>query len=224
MASAIRPVKAAPAAKTAPASRSAKPATSKAPAKTAVASSSPMYFASPEDFRTWLRKHGPGASEQLVGFHKRGSGTPSMTWPESVDEALCVGWIDGVRKRVDDERYTIRFTPRKTTSIWSAINIERVRVLTEQGRMTPAGLAAFAHRQEGKSRTYSYEQAEHAELTPAQQAVFKKHKAAWTFFNAQTPRYRHQMIWRIQSAKQEPTRERRLALLIEACKEKRKLD
>lgn len=223
MASSARSSKAAGATK---ANDAAEPAKAKAAgsAKSPRVEQPPLYFTTVEDFRAWLHQHAATASELLVGFHKRGSGTPSMTWPESVDEALCVGWIDAVRKRVDDERYTIRFTQRKRSSIWSAINIERVRVLTEQGRMTPAGLAAFAHRQEARSRTYSYEQTEHAELTPEQQAVFKKHKAAWAFFNAQTPRYRHQMIWRIQSAKQQATKERRLALLIEACKEKRRLD
>lgn len=224
MPSSTRPAKKALAAETPPAARSAKPTKPAAAGKASTAASLPTYFASPQDFGAWLRQHGAAAPELLVGFHKRGSGTPSMTWPESVDEALCVGWIDGVRKRVDDERYTIRFTPRKSTSTWSAINIERVRVLTEQGRMTPAGLDAFAHRQEARSRTYSYEQAEHAELTQEQQAVFRKHKAAWAFFNAQTPSYRHQMIWRILSAKQQATQERRLALLIEASKEKRRLD
>lgn len=224
MPSSTRSAKTAPANKVAVTAKTTKPVKSAAAAKAPAIALLPTYFASPEDFGRWLRQHGANSTELLVGFHKRGSGTPSMTWPESVDEALCVGWIDGVRKRVDDERYTIRFTPRKTSSTWSAINIERVRVLTEQGRMTQAGLDAFAHRQEAKSRTYSYEQAKHAELTPEQQAVFSKHKAAWSFFNAQSPGYRHQMTWRILSAKQQVTQERRLALLIEACKEKRKLE
>ncbi|HSW07825.1 YdeI/OmpD-associated family protein [Aquabacterium sp.] len=182
------------------------------------------YFATPDDFRAWFQQHAATATELLVGFHKRGSDTPSISWPESVDEALCVGWIDGVRKRIDDARYSIRFTPRKPTSTWSAINIERVRVLTEQGRMTPAGLAAFAHRKDAKSGTYAYEQAKTAELDAKDVAAFKKHKAAWAYFQAQPPGYRHLVIWRVVSAKQQATRERRLAQLIEACQEQRRIE
>ncbi|WP_395701741.1 YdeI family protein [Aquabacterium sp.] len=184
----------------------------------------PYFFASPAEFRAWLLQHGASRTELLVGFHKRHTGAPSMTWPESVDEALCVGWIDGVRKRIDEERYQIRFTPRKPGSTWSAINIERMQVLIAVGRVQAAGLAAFALRQETKSRIYSYEQRQAAELEPAQQAAFKKHRAAWAFFEQQPPGYRQQMIWRITSAKQAATRERRLQWLIEACREKRRLE
>ncbi len=184
----------------------------------------PRFFTGPAEFRAWLHAHAATASELLVGFHKRHTGAPSLTWPESVDEALCVGWIDGVRKRIDDERYQIRFTPRKPGSTWSAINIERVQVLIAAGRMQPAGLAAFALRQEAKSRIYSYEQRQAAELDAAQRKAFKQHKAAWAFFEQQPPGYRQQMIWRIVSAKQPATRERRLQLLIEACRDKRRLE
>lgn len=176
----------------------------------------PVFFDTPAKFGAWLVRHGASASELVVGFYKRGTGRPSMTWPESVDEALCHGWIDGVRKRIDEHAYKIRFTPRKSTSTWSSINIERVRVLHGENRMTAAGLAAFEHRKEAKSRIYSYEQAEAAVLGRSELALFRKNKAAWKFFEAQPPGYRHQMLWRIVSAKRSETRESRLAKLIEA--------
>jgi len=127
----------------------------------------PIFFDSSQAFRAWLASVSGSAREVLVGFHKRGTGLPSMTWPESVDEALCFGWIDGVRKRIDDARYQIRFTPRKPGSIWSLINIDRVRVLTKEGRMTPAGLTAFAQRAEKKLGIYSYEQTSISKLPAA---------------------------------------------------------
>ncbi len=186
-------------------------------AKRPVAMPMPSFFKTPAEFRTWFTKNSTSKSELLVGFYKRDSGHASITWPESVDEALCVGWIDGVRKRIDDEAYSIRFTPRKPTSTWSAINIERVRILTAEGRMTDAGLQAFAHRREVKSKIYAYEQAEAAALSPQEEALFRKHTAAWKFFEAQPPGYRHQMVWRIVSAKRPATREARLRKLVEAC-------
>src|SRR4029079_510044 len=139
--------------------------------------------------------------ELIVGFYKRDSGRPSMTWPESVDEALCFGWIDGVRTRIDDVSSKIRFTPRKTTSTWSAINIARVQALQAEGRMQKAGLEAFKHRRAVRSKIYAYEQAAGAELDRKDEAQFRKNKKAWKFFEAQPPGYRHQMIWRIISAK-----------------------
>lgn len=178
----------------------------------------PMFFESPARFRAWLEKHSAREPELIVGFHKRGTDRPSMTWPESVDEALCHGWIDGVRTRIDEHSYKIRFTPRKPGSTWSAINIGRVEALRQQGRMTEAGLAAFAHRQEAKSRLYAYEQVETAALEPAQLALFRKSKAAWAFFEAQPAGYRHLAIWRIISAKRTETRHGRLEKLIEACR------
>ena len=176
----------------------------------------PTFFASPGKLRAWFVKNHATRTELWVGFHKKDSGKPSVTWPESVDEALCVGWIDGVRKRIDEHRYQIRFTPRKPTSIWSAINIERVRVLTEAGRMKPAGLAAYAQRREHKSRIYSFEQDGEVALAPEDELRFRRHRKAWAYFQQQPPGYRKQMIWRILSAKQPATRERRLAALIEA--------
>jgi uncharacterized protein YdeI (YjbR/CyaY-like superfamily) len=175
----------------------------------------PRFFRTPSSFRTWLAKNHATSAELLVGFHKKGSGTPSMTWPESVDEALCFGWIDGVRKRIDDVSYTIRFSPRRKTSIWSAINIKRATELEAEGRMKPAGLAAFARRREYRSGIYSYEQRP-AELPDPYAKILKKDKAARTFLDAQPPSYRKLVSWWIVSAKQEDTRLKRLDRLIAA--------
>src|SRR5881628_2506143 len=117
----------------------------------------PHFFATPADFRKWLAKNHASATELLVGFYKKDSGKPSITWPQSVDEALSFGWIDGVRRRIDDEAYTIRFTPRKATSVWSSVNMKRMAGLIAEGRVAPAGLAAFERRDEKRSEVYSYE-------------------------------------------------------------------
>src|SRR5437879_5474253 len=148
----------------------------------------PTFFKTQSDFRKWLEKNHDDATEILVGFYKLGSGKPSMTWPESVDEALCFGWIDGVRRRIDDDSYSIRFTPRKSTSIWSAVNIKKAEELIRSGQMQPAGLAAFEKRTENKSRIYSYENAP-AELSPEFEKRFRDNKKAWAFFTAQAPSY-----------------------------------
>lgn len=140
------------------------------------------FFKSPDEFRRWLERNHDKETELLVRFHKKGSGLPSITWPESVDEALCFGWIDGIRKRIDDTSYTIRFTPRKPTSTWSAINIRRVAELQKLGRMTPAGMRAFERRREDRSATYSYEQKENATLSRADEKLFRRNAEAWTFF------------------------------------------
>lgn len=182
----------------------------------------PTFFKTPSDFREWFEKHHESSKELLVGFYKKGSGRPSITWPESVDEALCFGWIDGVRRRIDDVSYTIRFTPRRTTSIWSAVNIKRAQELIDQGLMKPAGIAAFQVRKENKSGIYSYEQ--RTEKLPEPYAsVFKKNKAAWIFFQAQPPWYRKTVGWWIVSAKKEETRLKRLAKLIEESANERTL-
>ena len=181
------------------------------------------FFETADEFLAWLEKHGALKAELAVGYYKRGTGRGSMSWPESVDAALCFGWIDGVRKRIDEHTYQIRFTPRKPQSIWSAINVERVRVLTAEGRMREGGLKAYSHRREDKSKIYSYEQKKAAKLEPADEARFRKAKTAWEFFEAQPPGYRHQMIWRITSAKQPETRARRLDALIKASQERRRL-
>jgi uncharacterized protein YdeI (YjbR/CyaY-like superfamily) len=174
----------------------------------------PKFFATPGEFRAWLEAHHAEETELLVGFYKRGSGRPSMTWPESVDEALCFGWIDGVRRSIDDERYTIRFSPRQKRSTWSAVNIKRARELTHEGRMTPAGLAAFEARTDDRSAIYSHEQRRAARLEPEQQARFAADDAAWAWFQRQPAWYRRAAIHWVTSAKRAETRERRLAALI----------
>ena len=185
---------------------------------------SPVFFEDPEDFRAWLAAHAHDARELLVGFHKVGTGKPCMSWSESVDQALCFGWIDGVRKRVDDATYTIRFTPRKAGSIWSAVNIDKVATLREQGLMTPAGEAAFAQRSEDRSRVYSHERTTDAELEPADLARFQRHKAAWAYFEACPPGYRKRMLHVVTSAKKPETRAAPLDRLIAACADGRRLD
>ncbi len=174
----------------------------------------PHFFASPAAFRAWLKKHHASATELLVGFYKKDSGKSSITWPESVDQALCFGWIDGVRRRIDDVSYSIRFTPRKPVSNWSAINIARVAELTKLGLMQPAGLRAFEKRREDKSAIYSYENAVRT-LDPADEKRFRANRKAWQFFNAQAPSYRRVCIYWVTSAKKEETRARRLATLID---------
>ena len=172
------------------------------------------YFPSQDEFRAWLREHHASADELLVGFHKTATRTPSMTWAQSVDEALCFGWIDGIRKRVDDDRYTIRFTPRRPRSIWSQKNIARFRELDTSGRVRAAGRKAFESRDEGRTRQYSFEQ-DKAELTAVQSRAFRANRKAWEFFRSQPPSYRAPAIWWVVSAKKEETRARRLAQLID---------
>ena len=174
----------------------------------------PTFFATPADFRSWLERHFASTTELLVGYHKVGTGKPSITWPESVDEALCVGWIDGVRRRIDELSYTIRFTPRKPTSIWSAINIARVAVLQAEGRMQSPGLAAFSVRRENRSGVYSFEQGA-LELPETYAALLRADPAAWADFQARPPSYRKAAMWWVVSAKQEATRLRRLRVLID---------
>ena len=175
----------------------------------------PTFFSTPAAFRKWLRLHHTTAKELWVGFHKKHSGRPSISWPESVDEALGVGWIDGIRKRIDEESYAIRFTPRRRGSIWSAVNIRRVAALTNEKRMQPAGLAAFAARRENRSGIYAYEQRSE-QLPELYAGLLRKNKAAWKFFQAQPPSYRKVIGWWVVSAKQEATRRKRLAKLIAA--------
>jgi uncharacterized protein YdeI (YjbR/CyaY-like superfamily) len=176
------------------------------------------YFATPAAFRAWLKEHHATARELLVGFYKVGSGTPSMTWKESVDEALSFGWIDGVRKRIDDERYTIRFTPRQARSIWSDVNLRRAQELIDLGRMEPAGLAAFERRDGRRTKRYSFENPPQS-LPADDEEKFRANAAAWAWFAAQPPSLRRVSIWYVVSAKQEATRRRRLAALID-CSER----
>jgi len=182
---------------------------------TETTATAPAFYATPEEWRAWLEAHHADAREHWVGFHKRNTShppKPGITWPESVDQALCFGWIDGVRKRVDDDRYMIRFTPRKRASRWSRVNVARVAELTDAGLMQPAGLAAFAARTE--EGTYSYEQREAAAFDPERERRFRADEAAWTWFAAQAPWYRRTATHWVMSAKREETRDRRLARLI----------
>jgi uncharacterized protein YdeI (YjbR/CyaY-like superfamily) len=174
----------------------------------------PIFFRSPAEFRRWLAANHAKESELLVGFHRKESGRPSMTWPESVDEALCVGWIDGVRKRRDDSSYTIRFTPRKSVSTWSAININRMKVLITEGRVQPAGKAAFERRIEKRSVIYSYEQRS-VELNEPYASMLRKNRRAAAYFEKQPPSYRKLVCWWVNTAKQEATRQKRIQKLIE---------
>jgi uncharacterized protein YdeI (YjbR/CyaY-like superfamily) len=173
----------------------------------------PRSFATADDFRKWLEVNHATESELLVGFLKVKTGKQCMTWSESVDHALCFGWIDGVRKRIDDESYTIRFTPRRPGSIWSAINIAKVRELEKKGLMRPAGIAAFGKRIDSKSAIYSYEK-DPERLDPKYERRFRKNKDAWEFFERQPPGHRRLMIHFVMSAKQEKTRTSRLEKLI----------
>ena len=182
----------------------------------------PRFFSSQEKFRKWLEQNHASERELVVGFWKVASGKPSMTWSESVDQALCFGWIDGVRKSLGDESYTIRFTPRKPKSIWSKINIEKVERLKEQGLMHPAGLAAFDKKEDHRSAIYSYENRPR-EFEPAFEKRFRKNKKAWKFFESQPAGYKRLMIFRVVSAKQEATRSSRLEDLIAASEEGRRL-
>ena len=175
---------------------------------------SATFFATPAEFRRWLKKNHAKEKELWVGMYKVGSGKRGMTWPQAVDEALCFGWIDGIRKSIDAESYMNRFTPRRPTSIWSAINTKRVHELIAEGRMQPAGLAAFEKRTDNRSGRYSFEQTAQIELEPAQEREFRRHKKAWQYFQTQRPSYRRQAIWWVVSAKREDTRARRLATLI----------
>jgi uncharacterized protein YdeI (YjbR/CyaY-like superfamily) len=175
----------------------------------------PTFFATPADFRAWLERHHESHSELIVGFHKRGSGRPSITWPEAVDQALCFGWIDGVRRRIDDASYSIRFAPRKARSTWSAVNIKRMKELVDEGLVAPAGMAAFERRADDRSAIYSYEQRKAAELEPDQERRLRADERAFAFFEAQPPSYRRAAIHWVTTAKKPETRERRLAQLIE---------
>lgn len=172
------------------------------------------FFPTPADFRKWFEANHDKETELLVGFYKKDTGKPSITWPESVDQALCFGWIDGIRKKIDEDSYSIRFTPRKKSSIWSAVNIKRVGELKELGLMKPTGLFVFEQRKEDKSGIYSYEQRDKAALDPDHEKLFRANEKAWDWFHKQAPSYRKAAIWWVVSAKQESTRQKRIATLI----------
>src|SRR5256885_1414805 len=180
------------------------------------------FFKTPAAFRKWLAANHAKSKELWVGYYKKSSGKPSITWPESVAEALCFGWIDGVRKRIDEASYMIRFTPRRASSVWSAGNIRNVERLLKENRMQPAGLKAYGARKEYRSGIYSYEQRS-PELEEKYARKLKRNKTAWKFFQAQPPSYRKMMNWYVVSAKQEETRLKRLDKLIEASAQGRRL-
>ena len=173
------------------------------------------FFPSPSDFRKWLKQNHASETELWVGFYRKDSGRPSITWPQSVDEALCFGWIDGLRKRVDAQSYKIRFTPRKAKSNWSAINIGRVQELTRSDRMRSAGMKAFAQRIPERSGIYAYENRKTATLDKYAEKQIRSSPAAWKFFQAQPASYRQVVTWWVTTAKKKETRARRITKLIE---------
>jgi len=181
------------------------------------------FFETPADYRAWLEDNHDKEKELLVGFYKTKSGKPSITWPESVDQVLCFGWIDGVRRRIDDDSYSIRFTPRKPGSIWSDVNVKKVAELTEQGLMRPAGVKAFEARKEDKSGIYSFEQKDEIKLDDAYEKQFRANKKAWEWFQAQAPSYQKAAMWWVISAKKEETRLKRIATLIEDSEHERRI-
>ncbi|MEP6636551.1 MAG: YdeI/OmpD-associated family protein [Acidobacteriota bacterium] len=180
------------------------------------------FFKTPADLRKWFEKNHDKEAELWVGFYKKDSGKPSITWPESVDEALCFGWIDGIRKSVDEVSYKIRFTPRRAQSVWSAVNIKRVAELSEQKRMRPTGEKAFGARMENRSGIYAYEQRK-PELPAPYEKKMRKNKAAWEFFHSQPPSYRKLATWWVVSARKDETRLKRLEKLIEESANNRRV-
>lgn len=183
----------------------------------------PKFFTSPAAWRAWLEKHHSDTGELWVGLYKRDSGRASITWPEAVDGALCFGWIDGVRKSIDEISYKIRFTPRKPRSIWSAINIRRVAELSNAGLMHSAGLTAFEKRDGDRSAIYAYEQRKKAKLPAVFEKRFRKCAAAWKFFQSQAPWYQRTSTYWVISAKKKETRSKRLASLIDCSSRKQKI-
>lgn len=181
------------------------------------------FFETEDEFRKWLEEYHRKETELIVGFYKVNSGKPSMTWSQSVDQAICFGWIDGVRKSIDNESYCIRFTPRKKTSIWSAINIKKVETLTNAGLMTEEGIKAFSYRTESKSKVYSHEN-EFVKFSTNYESQFKKNEKAWIFFIQQPPSYKKIMMHWVMSAKQETTRQSRLEKIIKASESQKRIN
>lgn len=181
-----------------------------------------LFFEKQADFRTWLEKNHLSKTELLVGFYKVDSKKPSLTWSESVDEALCFGWIDGVRKGIDAESYCIRFTPRRPTSIWSAVNIKKMEDLKQKNLLFPAGIAIYEKRIESKSKIYAYEKAPEV-LDAIFEKQFKTKHDAWLFFKSQAPSYQRVVIHWIMTAKQQATKESRFQKLIEASEAQKRV-
>ena len=182
-----------------------------------------VFFDSPAKFRRWLERYHTRKDELWAGYHRKATGRPTITWPESVDEALCFGWIDGIRKPIDQERYTIRFTPRRKGSVWSALNIRNVQRLRRAGRMHANGMKAFQERVERRCEIYSYEQRPR-ELPPALASKVRRNKKAWLYFQAQPPGYRRRIIWWLISARKHETRDQRLKSLIAASAKGKRLE
>ncbi|MDP9097720.1 MAG: YdeI/OmpD-associated family protein [Verrucomicrobiota bacterium] len=183
----------------------------------------PLFFPTPNALRQWFAKNHERVPELWVGYYRKDSGRPGITWPESVDEALCYGWIDGIRKKVDDESYKVRFTPRRAKSTWSAVNIARVAALTGEGRMQPAGVAAFARRVESNSARYSFENRESARLSADDEREFRHDPVAWEFFQRQPAGYRRLAAWWVISAKRSETRRTRLQRIIAESRARRRI-
>lgn len=181
----------------------------------------PVFFAKQSDFRKWLMKNHKKATEIIVGFYKVGTGIPSITWPQSVDEAICFGWIDGIRRSIDKDSYCIRFTPRRPSSIWSAVNIKKAEELINKGQMRPEGLFLFQNRKEDKIREYSYEN-KPEKLSDFLETKFTENRKAWLFFKSQAPSWQKTMIYWVMSAKQEATRISRLDKLMMACEQQKR--
>ncbi len=180
---------------------------------------SPRFFRTQADLRAWFEKNHDQGGELWVGYYKKGTGLPSVTWPESVDAALCFGWIDGLKKSVDQKSYTLRFTPRRKRSHWSARNLGRMKELIAEGLVAESGLAAYERRDRHREKQASYEQSGEASLPPEYEGRLKANPAAWEYFCNARPSYRKQVTWWVVSAKREDTRQRRLGILIESCAE-----
>lgn len=180
------------------------------------------FFRTAAELRRWLAANHAKATELWVGFYRKDSGKGGITYFEALDEALCYGWIDGIRKKLDDERFTQRFTPRTARSAWSVVNIDRVRKLTEGRRMAPPGAAVFAARDPARSGIYSFER-ESAEFPPELKKRFRGDRDAWEFFTSQPPYYRKMATWWVVSARKAETRDRRLAQLMEDSARGRRL-
>jgi uncharacterized protein YdeI (YjbR/CyaY-like superfamily) len=182
-----------------------------------------IFFDTPADFRSWLEANHASETELWVGYYKKATGVPSMTWEEAVEEALCFGWIDGKLQRIDERTHRQRFTPRRPSSNWSAVNIAKMDELRAAGRMTPAGETAFAARREDRSAVYSYERRHEARFDAEQEAAFRANTAAWDWFTAQRPAYRSLATFWVVSAKRPETRAKRLATLIACSADEKKV-
>jgi len=182
-----------------------------------------LFFKTPDKFRYWLLENHATSTEQWVGFYKKATEVPSITWPESVDQALCFGWIDGLRKSIDTKSYKIRFTPRKPNSHWSAVNIARITELKNLKLVKPAGLAAYIKRNPIRSGLAAYEQSKEITLSERYQEMFQRNHKAWQDFTTRAPSYQKQCIWWVMSAKREETQKKRLGILIDSCQQGQKV-